>query len=319
MIDFIRRNYRHFNAGALRRATEAYIDHINNDGKMFFAMAGAMSSAELGISLAPLIRNNKIHAISCTGANLEESVFRLIGNDYYEDLPDYRYFDKEIDEDLCKNGKRRITDMVFHENSVVDRIAPLLMDKWLKALANNKRYFPHEYFYQVFKSDEFLPLVQGELSDCWLLEAAKKDLPIFVAGWEDSTIGNYFAARCKDREIDHIILKTGIEYMMQLYDTYEELSSCSNGLGFFQIGGGISGDFPICVVPSLKLDLDRNPRQWEYFCQISDSVTSYGSYSGAPPNEKITWEKLNVNTPMFVIESDATIVFPIMASAILES
>jgi deoxyhypusine synthase len=89
-------------------------------------------------------------------------------------------------------------------------------------------------------------------------------------------------------------------------------------VGFFQIGGGIAGDFPICVVPSIKYDLGEPVKPWAYFCQISDSTTSYGSYSGATPNEKITWDKLTRDTPMFVVESDATIVAPLLLSALLE-
>jgi len=105
--------------------------------------------------------------------------------------------------------------------------------------------------------------------------------------------------------------------MVAWYDQYQELSA-GKGVGFFQIGGGIAGDFPICVVPSIKYDLEKPVKPWAYFCQISDSTTSYGSYSGATPNEKITWDKLTRDTPMFVIESDATIVAPLIVTALLE-
>ena len=72
------------------------------------------------------------------------------------------------------------------------------------------------------------------------------------------------------------------------------------------------------MVPSIKYDLQKEAKPWSYFCQISDSTTSYGSYSGATPNEKITWDKLTQDTPMFVIESDATIVAPLILRALLE-
>jgi len=112
-------------------------------------------------------------------------------------------------------------------------------------------------------------------------------------------------------------VRTGIEYMMHLAEWYTT-SSESNRIGFFQIGGGIAGDFPICVVPMLHQDLRRDQVPvWSYFCQISDSTTSYGSYSGAVPNEKITWGKLDVDTPKFVIESDATIVAPLIFALVL--
>ncbi|MCX7830176.1 MAG: deoxyhypusine synthase family protein, partial [Acidobacteria bacterium] len=61
----------------------------------------------------------------------------------------------------------------------------------------------------------------------------------------------------------------------------------------------------------------KNVPLWGYFCQISEAATSYGSYSGAVPNEKITWGKLGVDTPKFVVESDATIVAPLIFAYVL--
>ena len=128
-----------------------------------------------------------------------------------------------------------------------------------------------------------------------------------------------FASHCITGEVKNVhTVKGGIESMMFLADWYTRTAEQSS-VGFFQIGGGIAGDFPICVVPMLHQDLQReNIPMWGYFCQISDSTTSYGSYSGAVPNEKITWGKLSVDTPKFLIESDATIVAPLMFALILE-
>jgi deoxyhypusine synthase len=277
-----------------------------------------MSSAQIGVTLAPMIKNGKIHAISCTGANLEESVFRLVAHSHYKDYPDYRYFTKEDDSKILERGERRVTDTSIPEEEAFRVIEPIILKKWKEAEAKGERYFPHEYFYQILLDGSVDAHHDGDAESCWLLEAAKKNLPIVVPGWEDSTLGNIFAGYCKAGEISPSVMKSGVEYMMYLYDQYKELSRDGAGLGFFQIGGGISGDFPICVVPSIKYDLKEPVRPWGYFCQISDSTTSYGSYSGATPNEKITWDKLTKDTPMFVIESDATIVAPLMFEAILD-
>ena len=139
-----------------------------------------------------------------------------------------------------------------------------------------------------------------------------------VPGWEDSTLGNIYAARCITGHIPDVhTVRSGIEYMMELVEWYRRESKKSS-IGFFQIGGGIAGDFPICVVPLLNQDLvTEQVPEWGYFCQISDSTTSYGSYSGAVPNEKITWGKLRSTTPRFVIESDATIVVPLIFAKVL--
>ena len=119
-------------------------------------------------------------------------------------------------------------------------------------------------------------------------------------------------------ELKASTMKSGIEYMVWLA-TGTSKNSGKDGIGFFQIGGGIAGDFPICVVPMMYQDLERHDVPfWSYFCQISDSTTSYGSYSGAVPNEKITWGKLDIDTPKFIVESDATIVAPLVFAYVLE-
>ncbi len=329
ILGLFQKLFHNFNSRAFKDATLAFKEHLDGGGKMLLAMGGAMSSAQLGITLAPMIKNNKIHIISCTGANLEESIFRLVAHKSYKDYPDYRYFTKEDDEAILNRGERRVTDTSIPEEEAFRVVEPIILKRWKEAEKKGERYFPHEYFYQILLSGELegKPASPGTTSQggyegnpehCWLLEAAKKNLPIVVPGWEDSTLGNIFAGYCKAGEVSPKVMKTGVEYMTQLYDWYQELSKDGAGLGFYQIGGGISGDFPICVVPSIKYDLKKPVRPWGYFCQISDSTTSYGSYSGATPNEKITWDKLTKHTPMFVIESDATIVAPLMFEAILD-
>ena len=318
MLGLFQKLFFNFNSRQMKDATLAFKAHLDAGGKMLVAMGGAMSSAQMGITLAPMIKEKKVHAISCTGANLEESVFRLVAHNSYKDYPDYRYFTKQDDEDILNRGERRVTDTSIPEEEAFRVVEPIILKRWREAQEKGERYFPHEYFYQILLSDELKDKYEGSPEHCWLLEAAKNNLPIVVPGWEDSTLGNIFAGYCKAGEISPTIMKTGVEYMTQLYDWYQDLAKDGPGLGFFQIGGGISGDFPICVVPSIKYDLKKEVRPWGYFCQISDSTTSYGSYSGATPNEKITWDKLTKHTPMFVIESDATIVVPFMFEAILD-
>jgi len=316
ILEFILRNYRNFNARTTRDALLAYWRHIERGGKMFWAIAGAMSSAQLGITLAPAMRAGLIHGLSVTGANLEESLFRLVAHHSYKDFPDYRYFTKDDDVKILNNRMRRVTDTSIPEDEAFRVVEKIIVPLWKTATERGLRRFWHEYFYelvQTLSSDTH----EGDPEECWLLAAAQAKLPIVVPGYEDSTFGNIFASYVKTGECNPTIVKSGIEYMAAFYDQYNELSQ-GTGVGFFQIGGGIAGDFPICVVPSIKYDLNQAVKPWAYFCQISDSTTSYGSYSGATPNEKITWDKLTKDTPMFVIESDATIVTPLILRALLE-
>ncbi len=315
-LEFVLKNYKNFNARAAKDALLAYVRHVDSGGRMFWAVAGAMSSAQLGITLAPAIRAGLVHGLSVTGANLEESLFRLVAHHGYKDFPDYRYFTKRDDTKILTDRMRRVTDTSIPEDEAFRAVEKIIVPMWKTATANKERRFWHEYFYELIQA---VPpdLHQGKADECWLLAAAKAKLPIVVPGYEDSTFGNIFASHVKIGECSPNIVKSGIEYMAAFYDQYRELSTGS-GIGFFQIGGGIAGDFPICVVPSIKYDLEQPVKPWAYFCQISDSTTSYGSYSGATPNEKITWDKLTEDTPMFVIESDATIVAPLLLTALLE-
>jgi len=316
ILDFVLTNYKNFNARQTRDALLAYWKHIQAGGRMYWAVAGAMSSAQLGITLAPAIRAGLVHGLSVTGANLEESLFRLVAHHSYKDFPDYRYLTKNDDTKILENRMRRVTDTSIPEDEAFRAVEKIIVPMWKAASEQGERRFWHEYFYEVIQA---VPKEahEGNPDESWLLAAAKAKLPIVVPGHEDSTFGNIFASYVRTKECSPSIVKSGIEYMADFYDRYQELSEGA-GIGFFQIGGGIAGDFPICVVPSIKYDLQQPVKPWAYFCQISDSTTSYGSYSGATPNEKITWDKLTETTPMFVIESDATIVAPLLLRALLE-
>ena len=318
VTDFIEHHYRHFNAAALIDAAKGYSTHLDSGGKMFVTIAGAMSTAELGLSLAEMIRKDKIHVICCTGANLEEDVFNLVAHDHYERVPHYRDLRPEDEQALLERHMNRVTDTCIPEEEAMRKIEAKVLALWKKADAAGERFFPHEFLYQLLLSGDLTDGYQIDPKNSWLIAAAEKGLPMFVPGWEDSTLGNMFTGHCIEGNIKNVhTVRTGIEYMMSLAEWYSETAP-SSSVGFFQIAGGIAGDFPICVVPMLHQDLGRTDAPlWGYFCQISDSTTSYGSYSGAVPNEKITWGKLGVDTPKFVIESDATIVAPLIFAHVL--
>ena len=318
VTDFIEHHYRHFNAAALIDAAKGYSTHLDSGGKMFVTIAGAMSTAELGLSLAEMIRQDKIHAICCTGANLEEDVFNLVAHDHYERVPHYRDLRPEDEQALLERHMNRVTDTCIPEEEAMRKIEAKVLALWTQADAAGERFFPHEFLYQLLLSGDLADGYQIDPKNSWLMAAAEKGIPMFVPGWEDSTLGNMFTGHCIEGHIKNVhTVRTGIEYMMSLAEWYTETAP-SSSVGFFQIAGGIAGDFPICVVPMLHQDLGRTDAPlWGYFCQISDSTTSYGSYSGAVPNEKITWGKLGVDTPKFVIESDATIVAPLIFAHVL--
>jgi deoxyhypusine synthase len=315
---FIKHHYRHFNAAVVVDAAEAYVEHLATGGKMLITLAGAMSTAELGLSLAEMIRQGKVHAICCTGANLEEDVYNLVAHDHYKRVPHYRQLTPEQEVELLNHHLNRVTDTCIPEEEAMRRIERIVVEEWYAADRSGQRLFPHEFLYKVLCTGKLQQYYQIDPRNSWMVAAAERNLPLFVPGWEDSTLGNMYAAQVIGGKVKNpTTVRGGVEYMVQLANWYTQTATATP-IGFFQIGGGIAGDFPICVVPMLHQDLRReNVPLWAYFCQISDSTTSYGSYSGAVPNEKITWGKLGAGTPRFIIESDATIVAPLVFAYVL--
>ncbi len=314
---FMERNYLHFNAAAMVDAAKGYEQHLLEGGKMMITLAGAMSTAELGISLAEMIRQDKVQIISCTGANLEEDIMNLVAHTHYKRVPNYRDLSPQEEWDLLENHYNRVTDTCIPEEEAFRRMQSHIFKEWKNADDKGERYFPHEVMYKILLSGALEQYYDTDPQNSWMLAAAQKNIPIICPGWEDSTMGNIFASYVIKNELKASTVKSGIEYMVWLSDWYRN-NSGGKGVGFFQIGGGIAGDFPICVVPMMYQDLEwEGVPFWSYFCQISDSTTSYGSYSGAVPNEKITWGKLDIHTPKFIIESDATIVAPLIFAWIL--
>jgi len=309
-------NFKHFNARTMVDASRAYCDQIKSGNLMFLTIAGAMSTGELGITLSQMIKSKKVHAICCTGANIEEDIFNLIGQNSYKFIPDWRTLTPYQEKKIANDKYNRITDTCIPEK-VFNILKSIILEYWIQADKSNTTFAPHEYFYNIIKSGKLKKFYNINPDQSWVVAAAEENIPLFIPGWEDSTMGNIFASKCISGEIKNSsIIKNGLLQMQDLVKWYIKIVE-KQKIGFFQIGGGISGDFAISAVPLIRQDLKLNVPLWNYFCQISDSTTSYGSYSGATPNEKITWDKLDINTPKFIIESDASIIAPLMFSYIL--
>src|SRR6202035_2300956 len=140
ITEFISRHYRHFNAATLKDAAQGYQRHLEKGGKMLVTLAGAMSTAELGLSLAEMIRRDKIHAICCTGANLEEDVYNLVAHDHYKRVPHYRHLSPQEEVDLLEHHLNRVTDTCIPEEEAMRRIERVVMEDWWAADKGGKRY-----------------------------------------------------------------------------------------------------------------------------------------------------------------------------------
>jgi len=317
--EFMEKHYLHFNAREVVDAAKAYESHVDRGGKMLVAMAGAMSTGEFGIILARMIRAGKVHAVSCTGANLEEDVFNLVAHDDYDIVRSWRELSTADEQALYERGMNRVTDTCIPE-TVMRHIEGRLLECWQRASSEGRRNSPAEFLFEVLSDRSLQEHYQIDPAHSWMLAAKEAGIPVFAPGWEDSTTGNIFTANViAGRLPGHSCVKSGTEQFQALIEWYEANhgAGAHPSVGFFQIGGGIAGDFAICAVPCITQDLRREVPYWGYFCQITDAQPSYGGYSGAPANEKITWGKLEATTPRFEINSDAAIVAPLICSYVL--
>lgn len=315
---FMRHHFRHFNARELTEAAESYRQFVSPEhgGKMMVTLAGAMSTAEIGLSLAEMIRQDKVHAITCTAANLEEDMFNLVAHDDYKLVRDWRALSLEDEVKLRDAGFNRVTDTCIPE-TVMRHIERRVLQLWKRAGEQGETNSPAHYMLALLDDPELVQHYKIPREHSWLAAAKDAGIPIFVPGYEDSTLGNILAARIHEGVIktDRVI-SSGVAQMIDLVRWYQRVAA-ESPIGFFQIGGGIAGDFPICAVPLIVQDLKQEVPLWAYFCQISDAVTSYGGYSGAVPNEKVTWHKLLPEAPKFMVQSDATICVPLVFAYVL--
>ncbi|MCR4325361.1 MAG: deoxyhypusine synthase family protein [Patescibacteria group bacterium] len=323
---FAERTLNHCNGGATLQSALWLKDHLNNGGRLVVTIAGALSSFQIGVMLSELIRQDKVHLVSATAANHEESYYRYVAHSHYAYIPRYTELTPEQEAELRDANLCRITDTFLPEEESVRVMEPLLLKMWQDAQRKGERHFPHEYFRRLFAEGLIKPDKGANPEDCWAYAAYKKDIPIVIPGFEDSTMGNIFASYTyggkhrKDKSVvlDQRIMKTGIEYFTWMYDWYMKESKDAP-IAFLQLGGGIAADFPICVVPSLKEDLGvGRVRDWAGFIEIGSSPMSYGSYSGAGGKEKITWKKLSTESYYQIIQSDVTVAFPWIAAILLD-
>ncbi|HEX6039099.1 deoxyhypusine synthase family protein, partial [Longimicrobium sp.] len=201
---FIRHHFRHFNAAALVDAAEGWRAHLHGGGRMLVTLAGAMSTAELGLSLAEMIRQGKVHAISCTGANLEEDIFNLVAHDHYARVPNYRDLTPADEQALLERHMNRVTDTCIPEMEAMRRIESAVLREWVAADQAGERLFPHEFMYRILRSGALAEHYQVDPRDSWMVAAAEANLPMFVPGWEDSTLGNMYAGHVISGDVRNV-------------------------------------------------------------------------------------------------------------------
>ena len=171
---FMQHHFRHFNAATVVDAAEGYVTCLNQGHRMLVTMAGAMSTAELGRSLAEMIRQDKIHAICCTAANLEEDIFNLVAHDNYVRIKDWRTLTPKDDEALLKRALNRVTDTCIPEEEAIHKVADPLMDILEACEASGRRLFPYQWFYELLDSGTITHHFQCDVKNSWVMAATMR-------------------------------------------------------------------------------------------------------------------------------------------------
>ncbi|MEX1363074.1 MAG: deoxyhypusine synthase family protein, partial [Nannocystaceae bacterium] len=218
--EFMEQHFLHFNSREVVAAARAWEAHLAAGGKMLVSLAGAMSTARIGKTLSRLIRADMVHAISCTGANLEEDVFALLAAPEYETIPDWRALRAEDEAALLARGMNRVTDVCIPETVMLDLDARLLQ-RWQRACEDGTAKMPSEYLWDLLDDPQVRSRFALPAEDSWVLAARERGVPIFTPGWEDSSLGNAFSAFVMKGDLPHHrCIMPGTEVMTRLMRWY---------------------------------------------------------------------------------------------------
>src|SRR3990167_666372 len=198
LLAFAERTLLHCNGGSTMQAALWLKNHLDKGGKLVVTLAGALSSFQIGVMLAELIRKNKVHLVSATGANHEESYYRYVAHSHYANIPRYTELTPQQEAELRDAGLRRITDTFLPEDESVRIMEPHLLKMWKDAEKKGERYFPHEYFRRLYSENLIKADPNANPLDSWTYAAYEKKIPIVIPGFEDSTMGNIFASYTYD-------------------------------------------------------------------------------------------------------------------------
>ena len=160
--EFLETHFRHFNARETLAAAKSYRQFVDDGGRMMVTLAGAMSTGELGISLAEMIRAGKIHAITSTAANLEEDIFNLVAHDDYRVIENWRALSADDEQALLDQGLNRVTDTCIPE-TVMRHIEGRLLKLWQRAADSNAPRTPAEFMFELLDDPELRARVEALL------------------------------------------------------------------------------------------------------------------------------------------------------------
>ncbi len=175
---FITHNYRHFNSARVVDARRPTATFSTREERCSLLWPVPSSTAEIGLSLAEMIRQDKFSFVCCSANNLEEDIMNLVAHSHYYRIPGYRDLTPQQEQELLENHYNRVTDTCIPEEEAFRRLEGALVDVWTKAKNEGKRYFPYEYIYQLLRSGVLEQYYEIDPKDSWVMAACEKNIPI---------------------------------------------------------------------------------------------------------------------------------------------
>ena len=268
---------------------------LDKDCTTILCLAGSLVSAGLKNTIADLIKHNMIDVVVSTGAI-------VVDQDFFEGLGfnHYRGFVNADDEQLRELMIDRIYDTFIDEEDL--RVCDMTVKKiadYMEPGAYSSREFIYEMGKYLHKNKKN--------AQSFVLEAYKKDVPIFCPAFSDSSAG--FGL------VFHQTQKKGKNVAIDCVKDFRELTEIkvkSKDTGIIMIGGGVPKNFVQDTVVAADI-LGVNAPMHKYAVQLTVADERDGALSGSTLKEAHSWGKVDQGFEQMVY-GEATVNFPLLAS-----
>lgn len=291
-----------FQARNLGKAFAIYKKMLSIKTMIFFGLAGAMIPAGMRNVISFLIKNRYLDCIVATGANIFHDIVESLGYHHYIGT---NYCD---DNELHKHRIDRIYDTFASEDDFI------ATDNFIADFAfslPDKTYSTREFLYRLGK---YLINAQKKKKlkiDGFIITAAENNVPIYCPSISDSSIGIALTELLykKNRKIKFDLIKD-IEETAFLCAKFKSSS-------VIYIGGGVPKNFiqqTEVTAPFIGYSVSGH----KYAIQITQDSPQWGGLSGCTFDEAQSWGKIACDAKTVTVYADATIILPILVTALAQ-
>ena len=271
---------------------------LGGDCTIFLGTAGALSAGGLRLVIAHLLTHRYVDCLVSTGANLYHDLHEARGRRHYMGSP------AEDDAALQKERVDRVYDTYASEQEFCDN------DDWIADFVMTLERRPYTSREFLYKLGEHLWNETGV--DGILTAAYRAGVPIFCPAIADSSIGMGISqARHRDGSAGQVDVIADIIESANLVIRHPRTASVV-------LGGGTPKNF--INQASVQAEFyDARVGGHRFAVQIVTDVPHFGGASGSSLEEARSWGKLAGDAEQVTVHADATVVLPLLVSALASS